>query len=198
MSDSLEPEDYPIGFSGSPDNLLRLYLTEMSRLGVLSTFWVSTDDALCHLFEELGTTPKLAHAAFYSVESARGRRGMVLAVAKASTLTEEHIAYIEHAIKAHSDATEKRNKILHGLLQVNPDSGDIAIYSHKPATKTPLRIADDVSGHIRTAIMSCYHAHALLSLTRYLVDLVTRTEKDTQRIQRIEHLLSEMQTRGSP
>ena len=36
MSDSLEPEGYPVRFTGGPNELLRLYPTEMGRLGVLT------------------------------------------------------------------------------------------------------------------------------------------------------------------
>ena len=97
MPNTLEPEDYPIGFTGGPNDLLRLYATEMSRLGVLSAFWVSTENALCHLFESLIADSKIAHAAFYSVESSRARRNLVLAVAKTSGLEKEHAPFMLRA-----------------------------------------------------------------------------------------------------
>ena len=53
MSDSLEPEGFPVRIVGGPDELLKLHSEEMGRLGVLSAFWVSTDHALCQLFEAL-------------------------------------------------------------------------------------------------------------------------------------------------
>ena len=138
MSDSLEPEGYPVHFNGGPDDLLRLYPTEMGRLGVLSAFWVSTDHALCQLFQALLDDPGLAHSAFYSISSAQARRDMVLAVVRCSTLSPQHMTYVECAIKAHKTATQQRNDILHGLLVVHPDTGDLATSKFKPQTKTPL------------------------------------------------------------
>ena len=198
MSDSLEPEGYPISFTGGPNDLLRLYPTEMSRIGALSAFWVSTENALCNLFESLAADPKIAHATFYSIESSRARRGMVLAVARASNLEEEHTAHVEHAINALEKATRQRNQILHGLLRMNPTTLDIALYVNKPATKTPLTVKDNVSEHVRIALHACYKEHALLSLVSYLIDLVNRTEKDTQKIQGIENHLHEVRTQVSP
>jgi len=192
MPDTLEPEDYPISFIGGPNDLLRLYPTEMSRLGALSAFWVSTENALCHLFEALVADPKIAHAAFYSMESSRGRRNLVSAVARTSGLEKEHIVHVEQAIDALRMATDQRNRILHGLLQWDSVSGDIALYVHKTATKTPLKIESNVSEQLRKAILSCYRAHALLSLVSYLIDLVNRPEKDTPRIQSIEGFIQKV------
>lgn len=199
MSESLEPEGYPVSFTGGPNDLLRLFPTEMSRLGVLSAFWVSTDHALCQLFEALLDDPGLAHAAFYSIVNARARREMVTSVVRSSTLSPQHMVYVECAIEAHKIAADKRNDILHSLLVVHPETGDLATSRFKPQAKTPVTIAGDVSERIRIALHHCYRASALLALTTYLIDLVhNRTASDIQEIQRIERLLDEAQTLESP
>ena len=81
---------------------------------------------------------------------------------------------------------------------MNPTTLDIALYVNKPATKTPLTVKDNVSEHVRIALHACYKEHALLSLVSYLIDLVNRTEKDTQKIQGIENHLHEVRTQVSP
>ena len=199
MPDSLEPEGYPVHFRGGPNDLLKLYPTEMGRLGVLSAFSVSTDHALCQLFEALLADQGLAHAAFYSITSARARRDMVVAVVRIATLSLRHKAYVQHAIKAHDTATQGRNDILHSLLVIHPDTGGLATTRFKPQTKTPLTVSGDVSERIRTALHDCYRASALLALTAHLVEIVhNRKERDTQQIQRIERHLDEVQTLESP
>ena len=199
MSDSLEPEGYPVRIIGGPNDMLRLHPTEMGRLGSLSAFWVSTDHALCLLFGALLDDPGLAHAVFYSITSAQARRHTVLAVARASTLSPQHLAYVECAIKAHDAATQQRNEILHGLLVRHPDTGDLATSKFKPQTKTPLTISGDVSERIRKALHACYRASALFALTTELIKLLQHQEEhDIQQIQRIERYLDESQTLESP
>ena len=195
MSDSLEPEGYPVHIVGGPNELLRLHAEEMGRLGALSAFWVSTDHTVCRLFAALLDDPGLAHHVFYTIESARARHDMVLAAARNSSLPEKHLAYIECAMKAHKKATKQRNSLLHGLLGVHPDTGDLVIYSFKPQTKAPLIVTNDLSERIKEALHDCYRAIALLALTAHLIEIVhNREEPDIQEIQRIENHLDEVKT----
>ena len=199
MSDSLEPEGYPVHVVGGPNELLSLHPEVMGSLGALSAFWVSTDHVVCRLLGALLNDPGLAHHAFYSIEATRARHDMVLAVAKNSDLAERHLAHVECAINAHRKATTERNSLFHGLLGTDPVTGDLIMYKFKPATKAPLTVTKDLSQQIKKALHYCYRAISLLALSARLIDLVHNQEdRDIGEIQRIESLLDEAQTLESP
>lgn len=188
MSESLEPEGFPINFAGGPDDLLGHYPEEMARLGTLSVFWVSTETALCQLLIALLQDAQIANALFYSTSNNQARRDMVIAVARVVPLAEGYFSYIEEAVNSMKRATAARNELLHGLFQVDA-SGAPFTYHRKSARKSPVQIKSDVSDRTKTAIHLCYRASAILHLVTHLVNISIRSEEDNQEIQRIESLL---------
>lgn len=160
---------YPLGLIGGAKEFENTYPDEMIRLGTLTAYWSLVEDSLCKVLSVLLANKLKAEAAFYSTLNHKARRDMVVAVAKKSDLNEGTQSYLAAAISAIGDAADSRNKLLHGLLRMEPHSGELLSVSKRPATKTPEIIRKNVIKEIDRAIEQCEVAVELLGTVAFMI-----------------------------
>jgi hypothetical protein len=84
------------------------------QLGHICAAWANVEWHMYHLFELLsGSPPAIARSMFYAIESNRGRREMLLGIARILFDTQSDVSILDDILRRIGRAGTQRNKYVH-------------------------------------------------------------------------------------